>query len=148
MAGVRFGVEISVTTATSTLTLAQLIAATNQRVKVERIRISGKGTLNTDAPVLIEILKQTTAGTSSSLTLNKLNDNDGETLQTTALQTFTVEPTAGNIKAGQYVHPQASYDFVFPPGRELWIKGGERLGIRANTPTQATTYAVSIEGEE
>lgn len=148
MAGNRFNAQVSVTTATATLTLAQLIAATNQRVKVERIRVSGKGTLNTDAPVLIEVLKQTTAGTSSALTLTKIDDNAAETLQVTALQTFTVEPTAGNIKAAQAVHPQSSYDFVFPPGRELWIKGGERLGVRANTPAQAATFVVSIEGEE
>lgn len=148
MAGNRFNAQVSVTTGVATLTLAQLVAATNQRVKIERIRISGKGTLNTDAPVLFEILKQTTAGTSSALTLTKIDDNAAETLQVTALQTFTVEPTAGNIKAAQAVHPQSSYDFVFPPGRELWIKGGERLGVRVNTPTQASTYVVSIEGEE
>jgi len=149
MAGVRFVIPSTiVNTLTSTITGVQLVAASSPRVRIERIRVSGQGILNTDKPVLVEILKQNSSGTASSLTLLKANDSDAEALLVTAQQTFTVEPTAGNIKAAQAIHPQSSYDFVFPPGRELYIKGGERLGIRFNSPAQNSTFVISGEGEE
>jgi hypothetical protein len=92
---------------------------------------------------------QTSAGTSAALTVNKLNPNDDETLQTTALQTFSAEPSGNTpVLASQHVHPQAAYDFVFPPGRDLYVKGGTRLGVRLNSPAQSSTFAVQIEAEE
>lgn len=133
---------------TSTKTLAQLIAASNHRVKVERVRISFKGTSGAEAPVLVQLAVQTTAGTMSSLTLAKRNASDDETLQTTAQHTATVEPTTTTVLASQLVHPQGNYDFVFPPGRELFIPGGTRLGVLVNTPTQAGTANVSAELDE
>lgn len=134
---------------TNDKTIAQIVAAANHRVKVERVRVSFKGTSGAEAPVQVQLLRQTSAGTMTALTLYKADDDAGETMQTTALHTATAEPTdSSEVKGSQLVHPQASYDFVFLPGRELFINGGDRLGILVIAPTQAGTCNVSFEIEE
>ena len=152
MAGVRLiattGTQASGTP--NTRTLSQIVAAAQQRIRVERVRVSGYGNSAVDRPVLMELIVQTSAGTSSAMTVNKVNESDDETVQSTGLKTFTsTEPTdSGLIKAAAFVHPTGSYDFVFPPGRELYIKGGTRLGIRANAPAQDNNWNVQWELEE
>lgn len=151
MAGVRFAVTTEVTTGTATLTLMQLIAAANKRVRINRIIISGKGILSTDAPVTCEVLTQTSAGTTgASATVGKVNDSDDESLGVTAAITFSsTEPTAGAVKASRNVHPQSGVEMVFPPGiNDLFVAGGGRMGIRVNSPAQATTLRITVEGEE
>jgi len=149
MAGLRVvGNTGDIAFSTSTKTLAQIIAAANHRVRVERVRVSFKGTSAAEAPVLVKLAVQTDAGTMSSLTLAKANSADDETLQTTAQHTATSEPTTTTVLASQLVHPQGSYDFVFPPGRDLFMPGGTRLGVLLDTPTQAGTAGVSFELEE
>ena len=149
MAGVRVAFNTGdVTFATSTKTVAQVKAASNHRIRIERVRVSFKGVSGAEAPVLVKLCRQTTAGTMTSGTPVKVTDSDPGTLQTTAQHTATVEPTTGNVKASQLVHPQTSYDFVFPPGRELYVDGGDYLGVILDTPTQAGTVDTSIELEE
>lgn len=149
MAGVRIAANTGdVSFSTSTITVAQVKAASNHRIRIERVRVSFKGTSSAEAPVLVELCRQTTAGTMTTVTPVKITDSDPGTIQTTAQKTATGEPTTGNIKASHLVHPQSSYDFVFPPGRELYVDGGDYLGVRLNTPTQAGTVDTSIELEE
>lgn len=150
MAGVAFTglVENVAASVSAAVTFLQLVAASNVRIRIKRIGIYGQGITIADTPVTFEALKQTTAGTASSLTLVKLDDNAAETLQVTAQKTFTVEPTAGNIKFAANVPSTGRHEWLFPPGFELWIKGGERLGIRSLTAVQASVYTVVVEGEE
>jgi len=149
MAGVRFQVDSGdVAFTAATKTILQIIAAANVRLRIERVTFSFKGISATEVPVACELLRQTTAGTMSAATPAKVNESDDETLQVTAQHTATVEPTASTVKAANPVHPQISYSFVFPPGRDLYVKGGERLGCRLLSPAQAGTVRVFVEGEE
>lgn len=150
MSGVNFTglVENVAASITAAQSFIQIVAASNHRVKIKRIIISGQGITVADTPVTFEVLKQTTAGTSSALTLVKTNDSDDETLEVTALKTFTAEPTAGNIKFSKNVPSTGQWELVFPLGFELFVNGGERLGVRALTAVQASVYTVTIEGEE
>ena len=150
MSGVAFTgvVEDRPLTISTSETLLQLLAATNHRVLVRKIGIYGKSNSGADTPVHFQVLLQTTAGTASALTLNKFNTSDDETVQTTAQKTFTGEPTDSTIKLARNVHPQSGAEIVFPPGRELVVKGGERLAIKAITPAQASVFTVVVEGEE
>lgn len=113
-------------------TLIQLVAVANHRVALLGYGIGGEGTSNTETPGIIDILRQTTAGTSGALTLNKLQDTITETLLTTGLELFTVEPTAGAILRTHTVHPQAALDIRDAFSREIIIGGTGRLGMRAN----------------
>lgn len=149
MAGVGFNVtSASVATGTSAKTILQIVAPTNQRLLVRRATISFKGTVNSNAPVKVDILRQTTAGTSSAATVVKKNDADDETLQTTARETFTVEPTAGDVLTTSFIHPQGgALDIMFPDKLPIPVKGGGRLGLRVTADNDVQCVA-SFEGEE
>jgi hypothetical protein len=148
MAGVLFAGNIApVATGTSAKTLLQLVAAANQRIKVVEWSISFTGTSNTATPIQVDLVRQTTAGTSSPLTLVKLNESDAETLQSTANQNATAEPTTGDNDITEEVHPQTGYTWQAPFGREIIIKGGNRLGIRV-TAGASVTAACRAMAEE
>lgn len=130
MAGVRAVAQTAeIDTGTSKKTLLQIVAATNQRVLVREISVSFDGTSNTAAPILVQVLRQTTAGTMSALTLQKMNPDDGETLQTTGQHTATAEPTGTDEVLGESVHPQGGYTWQAPFGGEIHVPGGGRLGL-------------------
>lgn len=152
MAGVLFTASIpssgglTMVTNTAIKTLLQLLAAAQQRTKVNEWDISFNGTSNTAAPILVEVLRQTSAGTGlNAITLAKLNPSDQETLQTTGQYGIlaavnTVEPTdagAAAIMFDEFVHPQQGYAWRARFGNEISMQGGTRLGLR-------TTAAASV----
>lgn len=152
MAGLRTAYKFSLLAANivvgTNITLIQILAPTNQKIRIERLFLFGRGTLATDKQELFELLTQSTAGTGSTITPTKLNGADSETIQGTAIGTYTVEPTAGTIRQQFGLQPQRPLEVVFPPGRDLIIKGGERLALRLNTPIAAYDYFGTIEAEE
>lgn len=148
MAGVRFtAVTAEIATGTALKTLIQIVAPANQRLKIDEISISFKGVVATDSPILVEVLRQTTAGTMTALAPVKNNDGDPETLQVTALHTATAEPTAGDVLKRWLVHPQAGRPWQAPFSRELIVKGGGRLGLRV-TAAASVNALVEVGGEE
>lgn len=148
MAGVGFkAVTAEVSTGTSLKTIIQVVAASNHRCVIKEWSISFQGTSNSAAPILVEVLRQSTAGTMSSLTPVKNNSGDDETLQTTAQHTATAEPTAGDVIDSVLVHPQTGYTWQAPFGSELIIVGGGRLGIRVTAGASVDCVA-TIKGEE
>ncbi|MFQ5410227.1 MAG: hypothetical protein ACE5FI_17590 [Anaerolineales bacterium] len=118
-----------VATGTAKKTLMQLVAAANHRVLIKEISISFDGTSNTAAPIIVQVLRQTTAGTMSALTPVAIDEAIDETLQTTAQHTATVEPTGAIEVMGEQVHPQGGYTWQAPFGGEIVVIGGNRLGI-------------------
>lgn len=122
--------ETAVAAATAE-TLIQLVAVANHRVALLGYGVGGTGTSNTEEPGNIDIMRQTDAGTSSALTLVKNDDSIGETLLTTGLQLFTVEPTPGDLLRSHTLHPQAAMDIRDAFSREIIMGGGDRLGVRA-----------------
>lgn len=144
MSGVKFRANTAqVATGTAVKTIMQLVAASNHRIIVNKIVVSFEGVTATDAPIQVRVLRQTTAGTMTSLTPVKDSDSDDETLQTTAQHTATVEPTAGDVLESQLVHPQSSRVFVGP----YIVKGGGRLGVEV-TSGVSIDCIVSAYGEE
>ncbi len=144
MAGLRFRAttaEVALTASTAK-TVLQIVAAANHRVLVPRFSVSFEGVAPTDAPVLVDIVIQTDAGTSSALTPAKDNPGDDETLQVTARHTATVEPTTTTTLESRFVHPQGSRDFG-----PFVVPGGTRLGVRCNAPNNVGCI-VSAMGEE
>lgn len=141
-------VENVAPSASAALTFMQLIAASNKRVRLKRIGIYGQGITIADTPVTFEILVQTTAGTASALTVNKLNASDDESLSLTAQKTFTVEPTASTILYTVNIPTTGRQEWVWPLGFDFFIPGGTRMGIRSLTAAQTTAFSVFAEGEE
>lgn len=128
-------------------TILQVVAAANDRLKVSSWGIGFKGTSATDVPVLVTILRQTTAGTMSAGTagvnLSKKNNADPETVQTTVQINATVEPTSGDIIENFEVHPQTGVIKLYPAGQELIIPNGGRLAIKVTSA--ALTYNCTAE---
>jgi hypothetical protein len=132
MSGVRFVAQTDeIATGTSKKTLLQLVPAANHRVLVKEWSISFTGITNTDAPIQVEIARQSDAGTASALTLVKQNADDGETLESSAQHTATAEPTETNVIMRENVHPQGGYTWQAPFGQELVLTGDatDRLAI-------------------
>ena len=141
MSGVRFalqGAEIS--TGVTKKTVIQLEAGANHRVLVDEISVSFKGIVNTDSPILVEILKQSSAGTGGdALTPKKWDSDYSETIQASGLKDIdgSTQPTDVEEVMGEEVHPQGGFTWQARHGGEIVIPGGGRLGI-------AITAAVSV----
>lgn len=151
MAGLNFTVstEGAVTVSASTpKTLLQVIAPTNQRVKVKRVSVSFNGTSASDPAILVQLLRQTTAGTMTAATPRKDDAGDDETIQTTAQHTATAEPTASDIIWESYVPAVGGAVVDFPEPKT--IKGGTRLGLKVSPGATPATVSASatIDCEE
>ena len=128
-------------------TVIQLVAAANHRVVLVGYGSGTRGTSNTETPGQVDILRQTTAGTASALTLVKADDSIADSLLTTAQQDFTAEPTSGDVLRRHSVHPQAGIDIRDAYSRELILGGGDRIGMRL-TYAQVQTADCYLDFEE
>ena len=115
-------------------TLVQLIAAANHGITILGWGVFFDGISPTAEPVQIELARQTTAGTASSLTLVKYNDSNGDSLDTTAQQDVTAEPTKGDVLDVAECHPQASIQKYYPYGKEPKVGAGDRIGLICTAP--------------
>lgn len=131
--------EIALAAATAK-TLVQIVAPTNQRMIVKSFGIAFDGTSSTAEPVKWRVLRQTTAGTMSSLTPVKLSAGS-ETVQSTAQHTATAEPTAGDVLDSGECHPQGFYEKVVPTDQKWEVPGGTRLGIECVAPAVVNARA-------
>jgi len=137
--------EIALTAATAK-TVLQIVAAANHKVRVVGWGVFFDGIASAAEPVQVRLLRQTTAGTMSANTPKKIG-TDAETLQTTAQDTATAEPTAGDVLDVVEIHPQSGYEKILSPGREIKLPGGGRLGIECTAPAGVNVRA-KIEFEE
>jgi hypothetical protein len=149
MSGVGWSAQTSeVATGTALKTIIQVIAAANHALLVHEWSVSFKGVSTTGTPILVEVLRQTTGGTMSSLTpVKDPNDDSDETLQVTAQHTATAEPTAGDVLKKELVHPQTGYTWQAPFGKPIKVGGGDRLGIRVTSAADVNCVA-RFSGEE
>lgn len=123
-------------------TVLQVVAPANQRLVLDSVDVGGKGTVVTDGPIRVRILRQTTAGTMTALTPVKLDDSLAETIQSTAQHTATAEPTASDVIWEGTFHPQSSTGKSWPYGKEPKIKGGGRLGMEITLPGSGSSNTV------
>lgn len=137
--------EVALSAAT-VKTVAQVIAATNVIAAVTGLEITFDGISNTEAPVNVEILRQTTAGTMTSQTPKKTKDTS-TALGVTGSYNATAEPTAGDILKVFHIHPQAGVTMPLQLENEIEIPGGGRLGVRVTAPA-AVNCLLTITGEE
>jgi len=144
MAGLLFnaGTEGEVALSAATVkTIVRVKAPANQMVKVLAWGVSFDGTVSTNEPVVVQLLRQTTDGTGTSFTAKKVNDSISTSVQSTTHKDFSAEPTAGDILDTKEIHPQSGLHIIFPPGQEPIVGGGGRLAIRATAPN-----AVNVSG--
>lgn len=122
-------------------TILQLTAPTNHRLKLLRWKVSFDGVSPTAEPAQVRLLRQTSAGTMSSLNPVKQDDSIAETMLSTGQTNATAEPTAGDVLDNVEVHPQSGYEVIYPYGQEVKVGGGDRIGIDVNS-----TSVVNVRG--
>ncbi|MBM4069630.1 MAG: hypothetical protein FJ271_11865 [Planctomycetes bacterium] len=137
-------VSLSAGTAKTPITV---VAAANYRVKIKGIEVFFKGTSPTDTPAKIQFYRFTSDGTGSTGTLYNNNEDDSETIQTTGKIAYSAEPTLGNVFKIWEVHPQTGLVVYFPPGEEIVLKGGNKMGIQV-TAAQNQTVSINLYLEE
>jgi hypothetical protein len=124
-------------------TMLQIVTGAANRAYVKSWEVSFDGADSTKTPCLVELLRQTTAGTASALTLVKHDDTSVAAIAT-AQQTFTAEPTAGDVLSSVYLSPAGGiYSYQFPLGDEPVMAVSERLGIRVTTVAGSGTPNVA-----
>lgn len=128
--------------ATAVQTIAQLITGAKQAKLIEA-HVSFNGISASDVPVVVDVLRQTTAGTATGAQVPLKDDPaDGAALLTYA-KTVTVEPTAGDILRSWYVTPNGGlFVLPLPVGGIVIPSGGGsggRLSIRATAPANVST---------
>lgn len=149
MAGVLFSAQTPAVAlvADTAKTVLQIIAASHHRLEISEWSVSFNGIVNTNEPVLIQVVRQTDAGTVSSLTPKKLNTADDETLQVTASYNASVEPTSTDILFSELIHPQGGYTWQAPYRGEITVPGGARLAIKITAP-DALSCVARFKGQE
>lgn len=151
MAGNKFTAQtVEVPTGVTKKTVLQIQAGTNSRLLIREISVSFDGVVNTDNPILVEVLRQSDAGTGGdALTLRQLDPDKTETLQASALSDIdgSTQPTDTEEVLGEQVHPQGGYTWQAPFGGAIEVPGGERLGI-AVTAQQAVNAKARFIAEE
>ena len=138
--------EIALVAAT-VKTLLQIVAPANQVILIHEVGIAFDGVAATDEPIIVDILRQTTAGTSTSHTLLKRDSGRAETIQATCGKNHSVEPTAGDILYSREIHPQRGELIIFPIMRPIWVPGGTRLAIRATAPNNVNAIPFILAEE-
>ena len=145
MAGLRVTAENSAAVALSAATaktILQLNAPANQRLKLQRVGVFFDGASTTAVPVLVRLVIATTAGTNTALTLNKLVSTDDETIQSTAGENASAEPTKTTLLDQWLVHPQMGVDITYAFGQERVVAGGGRVALECTAPA-----SVNVRGK-
>lgn len=131
--------EVALAAATAK-TVIQVVSASNHPIKIKEWGVYFDGISVTAEPVQVRLLRQTSAGTMSSLTPVE-RTLTGVTLQSSAQHTATVEPSAGNVMAAREVHPQSGYQEKFAAGDEIQIGSAGRIGIECTAPAVVNVRA-------
>lgn len=134
-------------TGTVERTVLQLEADSDQRPKVLFLSVSFDGAASA-VPVLVEVQRQSTAGTMSGLTARPVDSAaPAATTSVSEASTGTL-PTSGVTLYRWYVTPNGGlFALNFAPGEEPVIPASGRLGINMTAPSDVNTI-VSLTFEE
>lgn len=138
--------EVALAAATAK-TVLQLTAPANQRLMVKRWGIYFDGISATAEPVVIKLIKQSTAGSGGTSQSPVIISAGSETLQATGLYGITSEPTTTAVQDVFELHPQMGWQEFIPLDQGFPILGGTRLGITVTAPAIVNCMAKIIYEE-
>lgn len=111
-------------------TVVQLATSASKSARLVRWSVSFTGTSPTDAPVRVDLLRQTSAGTSSAYTPKRLDPSSDASLAT-GLTAFTAEPVSGDVLETYQVTPYAGLLVMqYAPDERPVVLASQRLGVR------------------
>lgn len=137
--------------AATALSVLQVIAPANQRVKILGWGVAFDGETQAAAPVEVRLVGGTTAGTFTNILgapdangSKTAIDGSTELIQSVAKEPATAEPTVARVFDATEVHPQGSYGFRFPEGQEPVVVGGDFVAIECTAPAIVNVRAKLI----
>lgn len=131
-------------------TALQILAGANEPVEIPFFDVSFDGISPTDRPVLVQVLRQTTAigGSPTAVTPVEVPNADPGALAVTAASSAGgTEPTSSDVYWSGYLHPQTRQIIARPSGKPFRIVAGERLGLAFTAPNNVNVI-VSNFGTE
>lgn len=130
-------------TATVARTVVQVVSAANTQCEIKEISIGFDGVSSTEKHITVEVCRQSTAGTSSALTMVYPETlPTGVTPTTTARHSATVEPTTGDVLVREYVHPQGKFIWRPSDTDRIWMFNGGRIGVVCTAPSGVSPNAL------
>lgn len=138
--------EVALAAATAK-TVLQLTAPANQRLVVKRWGIYFDGISSTAEPIVIKLIKQSTAGSGGTSQTPVMLSAGSESIQATGLYGITSEPTTTSVLDIIEIHPQSGWQEFIPLDQALPVLGGTRLGIQVTAPAVVNCVAKIIYEE-
>lgn len=130
--------------ASTTRTLVQVVAGASKPLRIKEVGISFNGTDASLTPIQVDLCRQSTAGTSSALTLLEQEEAREAPMATARNGFSSTEPTTGDIIRTWQVTPAGGLLVVqFPLGDEPIVAASGRLALRAITGAATTPSAAS-----
>lgn len=115
-------------------TVAQVATPATGRVKISYISVALDSAASA-TPARVDLLRQTTAGTATSVTPNPV-DQDAPASLTSCSKNATSEPTASVTLYSWYVAGGGqSFMINFAPGEEPIVQESARIGLRITSPS-------------
>jgi hypothetical protein len=127
------GGAVALVAATAKVVL-QVLAATNQRIAVRGYSVSFDGVAGDAVPVLVEVVRLSTAGTMGAGVSASEDALGSETIQTTVTEDASSNPTVSVVLREYYIHPQTGAEWRMAFDEEIIVPGAGRLGIRCTAP--------------
>lgn len=129
-------------------TLIQIVANT-RTVRLSEWSVSFQGITTTDAPVLVQLVRYSTAGTSGASVTPGRRNLVASTADASVNQQFSAEPTVSEILESHYITPTGGlFVYQYPEDAEVLATAGERLGLRVNPPTSSVDCAANFAWDE
>lgn len=128
-------------------TVIQIVTGATRKFWLKEMAIGFKSVTATDIPVLVQLVRQSTAGTMSANT--PAPDVEGHPAAiSTAQENATVEPTSGVVVKEWYITPiGGQLVYQLPLGDEIEMAVSSRLGLLVTAP-QAESCRAYIKGNE
>lgn len=137
---IRFSVPWTASlSASTTRTLVQVTAAPIHAVEIVEFAVTFAGTNPTHAPIQVQLLTQTTAGTASAATPVDTDRERAASSDASAQTTFTAEPSASTILWQLAIHPMGGFHYQAPDPEQWLIAANTRVGLRCVTPANAVS---------
>ena len=132
---------VSLTAATAK-TVVMISAPSSRRGRIKEIGVGFNSTNTAHSPVVVRVMRATSAGTSTSATPAPLDPADPAALFT-AGQNFTAEPTLTDLVAGPYYITPVGGQLVYPLplGDEIYIATSGPLAVVCPAPDNQTCHA-------
>lgn len=127
-------------------TVLHLLAG-SPRIAIQAITLSFDGISNTGVPVVVRVVRQTTAPTGTTRNPLKKDTDIASALLVTGLENVSIEPTDSDIVLTHYIHPQGGVQYSLPLPGEVIVPGAARIGLKITAQAGVNCLA-TIEGEE